>query len=1166
MSDNNQPQVTTPESQEDHQSMGRSESGEKSETRGRPFKPSRNELLVRDLIEVPQKNKNTVEGITPLAVDSEEESERRYEEGLREAKREIRKDIEETRRKTAAVRRRTEQLQLMFGTNPEYPFYPGNLTGLPFPYERVLSVKETRVKTVVEEIVNEAIEGAEREKRDREVQIEYNWDLKDREWWSASGGREYGEKYRRESDEGGREETDEPPKPGKNFYAEMVKALEDEMSREKLNERELRGSRSPDDTYPDGGETYMSTPMSEMRGGETTEGNPVDTTFDLISPLVPRVDTWLGQEEVSTVPEDSLEAENLKDLAGPTKEDTEDARGSKLEANKSEPRMSARRLLEVAGQAGGMNDASETMTISPLAPRVDTWWGQEHVSIVPVSENQINQSIRGNMGGVITSDRMEEAWRTRGLPAQKCKPTLFPRENWWGSDEASIVPVCENTTNDLSEGSRVSGQLEEVQETVENWEDLSELREDDPPDGMPGETMEMDQNEHISPHVPRVDTWRGLHEVDIVLTDTEETQTHVVMEGQQDGERAERPALMNPQRKTTGDDGKSGRTHSQTSKTNATPACVTQKRASNVSTQMKGKIKSKARQARHFYRLRHKKRKKAKTHSRSPTVKQKSNQKVKIISTPTSRDIFSEFAMANADAPSPNNTATKDMINALDELVRAVDKDEVEEQMEMMDHDNSKEHVNDETVEPEVPEGSQKVEKGEKEKPKKSKKAKKEETKLVCEEEGCDYSVGYKTKMAAHMKTKHGVGKEQKRGRPKSKETTPASSSGEPTPVGNKTITLSSSNGSSPELVEIVKVPGTGKKRAREEEDDDITTIAASKKIRKKLAEVRRTSAKPKALKILSPEGKVALQTKIKELEQALSVKSQEADDQRARAKGLEGRVDMLRAENEEWVKSGYLSLEGKYDGNRSLEGKYDGSTKKVMQDAEKRIKSLQDEVERFKELSKAQYEGMEEVNKYFKAATDEVAHLKARTECRNFRAGRCYKRDCKYAHVLPETKQTMINMNEEVQKKGGQASQQGGGENHQEPSAKPLRPNHCIHYEQGFCKFGPKCKKIHDKDSYNTRPRSRSAGSAQQGFQRPPKMNKPGTLGVVPESPSLPMMENPEMSADVQRAEIERMDQAAKKFGEQEKLVYQQLRELRVKAMLRPDGWNSLHRAFNTK
>ena len=70
----------------------------------------------------------------------------------------------------------------------------------------------------------------------------------------------------------------------------------------------------------------------------------------------------------------------------------------------------------------------------------------------------------------------------------------------------------------------------------------------------------------------------------------------------------------------------------------------------------------------------------------------------------------------------------------------------------------------------------------------------------------------------------------------------------------------------------------------------------------------------------------------------------------------------------------------------------------------------------------------------------------------------------------------------------------------------------------------------------------------------------------MVPESPSLPMMENPEMSADVQRAEIERMDQAAKKFGEQEKLVYQQLRELRVKAMLRPDGWNSLHRAFNTK
>ena len=78
--------------------------------------------------------------------------------------------------------------------------------------------------------------------------------------------------------------------------------------------------------------------------------------------------------------------------------------------------------------------------------------------------------------------------------------------------------------------------------------------------------------------------------------------------------------------------------------------------------------------------------------------------------------------------------------------------------------------------------------------------------------------------------------------------------------------------------------------------------------------------------------------------------------------------------------------------------------------------------------------------------------------------------------------------------------------------------------------------------------------------------MTKPGNLGVVNECPELPQLENPGMSADATRVEVERMNEAAKKYGDQEKMVYEQLRELRVKSIMSANTWETALKAFKMK
>ena len=55
-------------------------------------------------------------------------------------------------------------------------------------------------------------------------------------------------------------------------------------------------------------------------------------------------------------------------------------------------------------------------------------------------------------------------------------------------------------------------------------------------------------------------------------------------------------------------------------------------------------------------------------------------------------------------------------------------------------------------------------------------------------------------------------------------------------------------------------------------------------------------------------------------------------------------------------------------------------------------------------------------------------------------------------------------------------------------------------------------------------------------------------------------------MSADAARVEVERMNEAAKKYGDQEKMVYEQLRELRVKSIMSANTWETALKAFKMK
>ena len=513
--------------------------------------------------------------------------------------------------------------------------------------------------------------------------------------------------------------------------------------------------------------------------------------------------------------------------------------------------------------------------------------------------------------------------------------------------------------------------------------------------------------------------------------------------------------------------------------------------------------------------------------------------------------------------PSKEAAATPNPEELMDELIVLVEKDGTEAP-EGEKTDNT---VEEEEVVVEEKEGGD--DGGEKAKP--VKKAKNPRKQLQCGETGCDYVVGYKAKMDAHLEKVHNkILVKKPRKSTTSASASAASSSAEPTPTGkNKTITLSSSEGS-PELA----VVQSGKKRKCE----SVLGLEESRNLRAKLEKLQkepgRNTEKSKVpakkekdknnIVKMSPENKFILMKRIKELEESLAQKSQEADDQRSKAKGMESKVDELTKENQEWQKTAKHLVEGD---NIDI--------KATMEKAEKTIEDKTEQIEIWRGVSKAQFIAMDEITKNSKAAFDKIKHYESRMECRDFKKGRCLKNPCKYYHVVEETRAVMAQQNQVTQ---GMPDNQGGRPAQAQAQAQgepPLQPGHCVHFERGNCRFGNTCRKIHVNELYGTRKRSGSHGSSNQGFQKPLRSNQPGGLGAVMESPDriqqrvtmLPDVRNPAMSAESRTLDVERMEIAAKKGPkDQEKMVYEQLKQMKVDALLGAATWEEMEKAFRTK
>ena len=252
-----------------------------------------------------------------------------------------------------------------------------------------------------------------------------------------------------------------------------------------------------------------STPIS---GLERRSREQFKECSQLISPLVPRVDTWLGPSEVSRVPmreHDSLDNGDYDSAEGETAEEAKGLGRELLEE-----------LLERVVNGGAVRcqgvetpeDPRETVNyryaayepdncrdhgvkagptqsapvISPLAPRVVTWLGLRHVSSVPKNVcTQLNTEYQGERN--TEGDGREE----RGDELEVGRQGDNPKD-------------AEAWTTGAGDGTSQSITCYKVSTESDNLECHGTRR---------GPTKSA---QRITSHAPRENIWRGLSPVNIV--------------------------------------------------------------------------------------------------------------------------------------------------------------------------------------------------------------------------------------------------------------------------------------------------------------------------------------------------------------------------------------------------------------------------------------------------------------------------------------------------------------------------------------------------------------------------------------------------------------------------------------------------------------------------
>ena len=984
----------------------------------------------------------------------------------------------------------------------------------------------------------------------------------------------------------------------------------------------VKGEVFADISQPSGWMAGHSTPVG---GGGGPRGVELQNLSPVISPGTERLDnvsrvpsdSWdpenkLWDSDTPSVEELFEENRTAWEMVEELRRRSSDEAAEELRINKICPEE-LRRTSEHSDatsedeEKGRVEAESEEHSESPRPPRAESR-GAIEVSIVPRTEYE---------DGLTALDRrVREREEPGGEPEEQGISPRPPRAQSRGENEVSIV-LMGNSMDKLTavdKGDRESaeeGELTNPGEGGENTEETTDpsthvtpapgVRGRDEVSKVPPECHEREVTDHdktgeisllrggeetingaemsdsqsITPPVPR--DWWGQHEVRIV---PDESELRELIDESRATEKELRETETRPEsvgnQMEVENEPEKGKTYFPVRKTNTTRTAkkhMTQNKVLNDS-QMKAK-------ARKFYRRRQKKMKQEMKRQRGKKeserkgqsvrktrlgVKTKENVSQKNFSSQSG--IISESKMEGMDVqnvgsnvtleevpviPEQAQVALESLIEKLEDTMPGVAK-ELEEVIEVKDHEKDK---------PEKQVEEKKV--GKKGRPK----GRPQVCNYIKDGEasaGCQYMTVGKAAMDAHKETAHGVKVEKKIRASLSRTTTPASSAPASPAEVEKTILVSSSEGS-PTLAQ----PSTGTKRRR---DEDITGMEENKKLRMMLLDLQEkkkggkfsgvkktTEKKGKGGKGAEDESFEGFKKRLRETEKELEKARHEAESEKSRAGGLAAELEIATRENEIWKESARELLGG--DRAKAVKEKISHS-QRVQEHIKKALEQAQEaekKAKNWQHTAEVQHEAMELVVKTMKENSSKLEYLQGRNVCKAYeRMGRCARgSSCKFAHQLPETAKVMKEMNFQGKKEGGATG--GGAGNGGKVSKKD---KDCYHHERGYCRFGPRCEYKHDEAKFNSRPRSGSQGS-NTGFQRPPR-STPGNLAAVRETPELPMMPMPATSKDGIKEDVKMLNMDAQKYREAEKRMLGQLSELRTNQILNPDGWATLLSAVRSK
>ena len=934
----------------------------------------------------------------------------------------------------------------------------------------------------------------------------------------------------------------------------------------KIVPRNERLQKSPIVTMQSGEEEQAGITSTPKMGKESEARASYLEINRRISPLAPRVDTWRGPSQVCRVPSKEYDNQTNKttsSLKGEMRRvEVEQMMEEILErvldevetrSQGDDPKVPSEEVLpnyatsesdNCSSHGTGTGLTMSTPDFSPLAPRVDTWRGLENVSSVP--RNVIAQIKSAYQGDPSSS---EEEERSHGRLEQIAfNYKVDDSKEWWSfSDGYKHSPETERWREKQEEKEAVrqdggfqglAGPQDVVEENITDDTDLSPTcfkvsTESDNLRGRGADQGPTQSAQRNSPHDPRVDTWRGLSEVNIVPTlcrapakvmEQEQTeQTQMRPEGESRGERRCGP-------------GRAGKTSSHSSHT--APVSPVSKSVESRSTQPHTDSKIRRyiiAKRRRFFARRKKRRQQARQIQKGTQIlktaeqsKSKVRRKLSFCENlrkgkPT-RVNFIEISEMSTSANS-SNMSTLSQEDPAEKNLSGIIK-----QMDTEDEKSVVETKNDEKDEGKLDE--RKETGGAKQrKPRKVHK---------CEVTECNFEAKVKAKFEKHLAEKHGLNK-----------TSPNTSgllvsSSETSPALNDSKNRPKRKRKSEEIEQSRELRAKLEQLESEARKVDNKGEQEGEEEGKKDAKAKSTVKEPTIVDQLLEE-----QKKTRKLEKLLSRQVQLTEEVKAKSAVVEEERDEYFAEMEQWRKQASTLIQ----------------TAKLIKDPKEKKKELEDlkaEKDRWENMARLQTSTLATATIQVREAKDKLKQMEKRTVCRDYSKGNCRRIDCRFAHVLPTSKVEEKPKKQETEVKMILGPQGSNDTNTNVVAVVENIGNRCIHYERGYCSYGQQCKKEHRNELYNTRPRSASEG--QKGFQGRPK-KKQGNLGtLVEESPALPKMSKPVMDAASALEEIKTLDAKAKgPHSAAEKMVLDQLRELKVLVGLtgNPD---ELSAAFRSK